>query len=540
VAEQAYAYVTLIPVAKGFQSAIAKEMGGVEDVGAKAGKAAGSGFKGNFLGAIKGFAGPIAAGIGAAAIGNFVKNSVTAASDLGESLNAVSVSYGEATNGIIALGETAANRLGLSQEAFNSISTQFSGFASNIAGEGGDVVNFIDELSTRGADFASVYNLEVNDALAIFQSGLAGETEPLRKFGVDLSAATVEAYAYANGIGEIGTPLTEAQKQQARYGALLEQTNKVQGDFGNTSDGLANSQRILAANFDNLQADLGSVLVPILADVTSAMVPMLDVIKNIFGFLQENGPVVAGFAGAIGLLTIAVNAQRIATAAWAAVQTVLNFVLSLNPIGIIIVAIGILTAAIVYLATKTQFFQTVWQYLTDFFQASVQVMSSVFTSFVDFLSIAWDGIKLVFTSVLTFISDAFKSYINGWISLFEGFVNGAIRGVNWLIRALNKISFSLPSWVPGIGGKSFGVNIAQISSLNLPRLAEGGFVDSPTTALIGEAGPEVVIPLDRFEKMVGLDSAGNGRAINYYAAPNKSFDAEQELRLAMTRARVLA
>jgi len=64
-------------------------------------------------------------------------------------------------------------------------------------------------------------------------------------------------------------------------------------------------------------------------------------------------------------------------------------------------------------------------------------------------------------------------------------------------------------------------------------------VTGPTTALIGEAGPEVVIPLDRFEKMMG-DNGNGGRAINYYAAPNKSFDAEQELRLAMQRVRVLA
>jgi hypothetical protein len=70
-------------------------------------------------------------------------------------------------------------------------------------------------------------------------------------------------------------------------------------------------------------------------------------------------------------------------------------------------------------------------------------------------------------------------------------------------------------------------------------LAEGGLVTGPTNALIGEAGPEVVIPLDRFERMMG-DSVGAGRSINYYAAPNKSFDAEQELRLAMQRVRVLA
>jgi hypothetical protein len=96
----------------------------------------------------------------------------------------------------------------------------------------------------------------------LFQSGLAGETEPLRRFGLDLSAATVEAYAYANGIGTVGTELTEAQKVQARYGLLMEQTNKTQGDFANTSDQLANSQRILQARMENARAELGTALLP--------------------------------------------------------------------------------------------------------------------------------------------------------------------------------------------------------------------------------------------------------------------------------------
>ena len=144
MAEQAYAYVTLIPQAKGFQAAIAKEMSGVNNVGKKAGDDAGKGFSGGFGRALGGIATVVGGALAAVGVGNFLRESITAASDLNESLNAVTVSYGEATSGIVALGETAANRLGLSQNQFNAIATQFSGFAANIAGEGGDVVGFID------------------------------------------------------------------------------------------------------------------------------------------------------------------------------------------------------------------------------------------------------------------------------------------------------------------------------------------------------------------------------------------------------------
>jgi hypothetical protein len=83
-------------------------------------------------------------------------------------------------------------------------------------------------------------------------------------------------------------------------------------------------------------------------------------------------------------------------------------------------------------------------------------------------------------------------------------VNGVIGGLNMLIRALNALRFNFPSWVPGLGGKSFGLNIPTIPPISLPRipqLAEGGIVDRATLALIGEAGPEAVVPLGKLGAM---------------------------------------
>ena len=100
------------------------------------------------------------------------------------------------------------------------------------------------------------------------------------------------------------------------------------------------------------------------------------------------------------------------------------------------------------------------------------------------------------------IRDFFYNIINGMIGMWEGFANSIIRGVNAVIRALNTIQVSIPSWVPGLGGKSFGINLRQIGEISLPRvaLAEGGIVTGPMNALIGEAGPEAVIPLNKMPK----------------------------------------
>ena len=234
-----------------------------------------SGIGGKVAGAFAMIGGAIAA----AGLGVFLKDSITGASDLGESINAVNVTFGEAAAGITALAEGASSAIGLTQTDFNALSVRFSSFANSIAGPGGDVVSVIDDMTTRAADFASVMNLEVAEAAEVFQSGLAGETEPLKRYGIDLSAAAVENYALANGIASSASEMTEAQKVQARYGLLMESTSKTQGDFANTSDSLANGMRILKAEFGELQASLGAAMLPALQGVVGAMnklVPALE------------------------------------------------------------------------------------------------------------------------------------------------------------------------------------------------------------------------------------------------------------------------
>lgn len=268
----------------------------------EAGRKGVTGFRDNVVGGVKGFAGPLIAAFAALGIGSivadafreasdFVKQSIDFASDLNESANAVQVAYGDAAGEVLELGQNSAKAFGLSKVDLNSYATQFSAFVKTIAGSGGDVVGTLETLVGRGTDFASVFNLEVSDALSLFQSGLAGETEPLRKYGIDLSAAAVEAYALANGIGDGAGELTEAQKQQARYGALLEQTNAVQGDFVKTSDELANKNRINAAEWENVQAKIGDAFLPVASELADILGD--DVIPVIADLAEKHGPELA-------------------------------------------------------------------------------------------------------------------------------------------------------------------------------------------------------------------------------------------------------
>lgn len=284
------------------QTELARAADHAGDELAEAGDRGVSGFRSNVVGGVKGFAAPLIGAFAALGIGNIVANafsdakdfflgSIDLASDLNESINAVEVSYGDVADEVLKLGENSAQAFGLSKSDLNGYATQFSAFVKTIAGDGGDVVGTLEALVGRGTDFASVFNVDVSEALSLFQSGLAGETEPLRRYGIDLSAATVEAYALAHGIGDGTSELTEAQKQQARYGSLLEQTNAVQGDFVKTSDELANKNRINAAEWENVRAKIGDAFLPVaseLADILSD-----DVIPVIAELAEEYGPELA-------------------------------------------------------------------------------------------------------------------------------------------------------------------------------------------------------------------------------------------------------
>jgi len=384
MAEAAYAYVTLIPVAKGFQSAVAKELKGVGGSGGSAGQAAGDNFKSSFGGALKGLAAIAGTAIAAAGVGSFFKDSVKQASNLEESINAVGVAYGAAGESIVKLGKDASTRLGVTSSDFNAAAVRFSAFAERVVGTGGDVSGFVDSLTTRAADFASVFNIDVSEALQVFQSGLAGEAEPLKRFGINLLDTEVKAYAYRAGITAVGEALTETDKVQARYGLLLESTAKTQGDFANTSDGLANSQRILQASFAEMQAEVGNALLPVLASVVNQvkdeLLPLferlgdwlkspdgtlaiaelgyafrdgIEFIVDFTDYIQDNWTQIKQLAEAVVVVTVGVGAFTTATNLATTAQTLFNVAIRANPYVLAATVLLALVGAAIAFRTET-------------------------------------------------------------------------------------------------------------------------------------------------------------------------------------------
>lgn len=135
------------------------------------------------------------------------------------------------------------------------------------------------------------------------------------------------------------------------------------------------------------------------------------------------------------------------------------------------------------------------------YQKAVEALKQE-TKNTDLGSIVKIGISLVTSGW-----DTTKDVINSVIKGVEKMVNGVIKGINSMIKALNKLSFTIPDWVPELGGKKLGFNLKTISEISIPRLARGGIVNNPgrgVPIIAGEAGREAVLPLENNTEWMDL------------------------------------
>ena len=147
------------------------------------------------------------------------------------------------------------------------------------------------QLTQLGYDLSSFFNISVEDAMQKLQSGISGELEPLRRLGFDLSQAKLEAVALSLGIDKSVSSMTQAEKAQLRYYAIMTQVTTAQGDMSRTLDAPANQLRILSAQVTQAGRAIGSIFIPALNTVLPYAIAVLKVIRllaesiaNLFGY----------------------------------------------------------------------------------------------------------------------------------------------------------------------------------------------------------------------------------------------------------------
>ena len=201
----------------------------------------------------------------------FAGQSVDEASAVNEEVAKSEQVFGDSSNEVIAWSDTMATR-SASRNERRSRRPAYSGTCSRSSGSGRRKPRKCRaRLVELAADMASFNNASPEDVLLAIRSGLVGEAEPLRRYGVLLSEARVQQVALAETGKKTATSLTNQEKAAARYTIILQDTVKAQGDVARTSGSLANQQRELEAQWRNLEARLGAALIPQLTDFVTSL-----------------------------------------------------------------------------------------------------------------------------------------------------------------------------------------------------------------------------------------------------------------------------
>ena len=234
----------------------------------------------------------------------FGKAAVGVASDLNEVQNVVDTTFG--TEGALRINEWARN----AAEAFGESELQAKQFTSTLGamfksmGVGQAATEGMSmSLAGLAGDMASFYNLDPTEAFEKLRSGISGETEPLKQLGINMSVVNLEALAMSMGIKKSYNEMTQAEQATLRYQYIMNATADAQGDFANTSDSLANQQRILQLEIQTLAAEIGQDLMPIAQEI-------LTIARDGIQWISENKDALEGLAAAAGVAATAYGVWR--------------------------------------------------------------------------------------------------------------------------------------------------------------------------------------------------------------------------------------
>ena len=363
----------------------------------------------------------------------------------------------DTSEAVAALNERYAEQKEAAQERINQQTVDYNERLLGIK----DTTEAVSAVNERYADRIS----NAKDQVATLTGDLTGYQEA----SVTSTSKTNDLYA-ALGL---------TKDQVAAY------TDKIKGAKGDTEKYASAAETSIGttdrmkSSWDEMTLSLGSSLEP-LSGVSTAF--------------SIGGPLLLGLTQ-LPMLIGGVNTAMLFMAA--------------NPIVLVIAAVAALVLGLYYLETKFHWiealmsglgdaFAVIWagigytvQGAADLITGAVQVLMSgiswAFNNIIGPIQGAWSGLWSGIQSTVSNTANFISGIVNGIMNGIKSTLNIGIDAINTLIRGINTISFTAPDW---LGGGSIGFNIAQI-----PRLASGGIVTKPTIAMIGEAGPEAVVPL---------------------------------------------
>lgn len=435
-------------------------------------------------------------------LSGWISSAITASNAYQENLNLFTVAMGEYADQAYEYGQTVSDVLGIdfsewirNQGVFNTLLTGFGNTADRAA-------LMSQNLTQLGYDLSSFFNIAVDDAMQKLQSGISGELEPLRRLGFDLSQARLEAVALSLGIDKSVMSMTQAEKAELRYYAIMTQVTTAQGDLARTLESPANQLRILQAQFTMAAQAAGNIFIPALNAILPYAIAVVKVLREVanavaslFGFeltdVDYSGVADAVGGAADGSGDLSDNLDSAAGAA----KELKNYVAGIDELNVLSeqAASGSGSGADAGAGSGFDFELPEYDFLGDAISTRVDEITKKLEPFLEFIRengadildialdigkalLAWAIAKKFLTSLGSVI-DYFKAgrqELTGWDRLLRGLAGVIVLsvGLDWSYDAgydIGKGEASLTTYIKAVLGPiAAGIGGALIGSALVP------------------------------------------------------------------------
>lgn len=420
----------------------------------------------------------------AAGFALMAKEGIGLASSLFEVQNVVDTTFDDSSKVIDAWAKKAIEAFGLSELQAKEFTGTLGSALKSSGIEGDALTKMSTDLVGLAGDYASFRNLSIEESFEKIKSGMMGQSKPLRDWGINMSVANLEAFALSQGMKKQFKNMSEAEKMALRYNFIWKASTDAQGDFNKTlQDSLANQQRVVKTKFAQKLANAFQKLIPVLIKVYDGFSKFLDTIDtdaigdfalSVFNAIKKGVEIfiaflkiIKPFAPFIVGIIAAFALYKVSLLAAAAAQMIMNAVMMANPIGLIIIAIGILIGFIIIIVKHwddiTNAFKKAWDWIVKLSVAIWDNLVNAFKVAIDWISKT--GQKFTFIlGPIGFLISAFIEIGKNWDKISEKFKGGDILGgilaiggaiLSGLLAPIQGF-LELVSKIPGVGDLAKG------------------------------------------------------------------------------------
>jgi hypothetical protein len=427
-------------------------------------------------------------GVVAGVFGGAIAYATKASSDLSESVNAAEAVFKEAAGTVKEFANTSATSFGISRQAALQATASFGGMFTAMGLGRQASADLSVGVVALAADLVSLRNIQggVAEGIEKVRSGLIGESEPLRRIGILVDDATVKHKSFEVGLKNAGGELSQQQKVLLRYLEILDQSEDAMGDFQRTSTGMANSSRILTAQFQDLAAALGDKFATAGNTAFGVGVQLMGVLNNLPGSVLAAAAAFITAGAAIGGIVLAAGT----------VVAILGGPVTLALVGVTAI-VGTMAVAVVQnwerIAEATGGLEINWR-------SVFKAMAMAAGYLVDVISAVGRQVIMVFDAI---VSGA-KIMANGVVLAFN-FLKQTLGGVLTAIATGDMVGFSvaLSAGFSGAlldaGAKMSGDMKALGERLKGDMRATMGFLGGQTAKAFGDAFDKGVEAAKKFD-----------------------------------------